>query len=102
MAFSRNEVLTEMTDSIGAVFLGLTVGCARCHDHKFDDFSQADYYRCKRSWPQTHEHDIVLADPKVKADWETRTEKIQSGDQAAQAGAGDGRGLASVSGCAPR
>jgi Protein of unknown function (DUF1553)/Protein of unknown function (DUF1549) len=41
----RQEQLTEMTDSAGAVFLGLTVGCARCHDHKFDPFPQADYYR---------------------------------------------------------
>ena len=34
IALSRNEVLTERTDAIGAVFLGLTVGCARCHNHK--------------------------------------------------------------------
>jgi hypothetical protein len=78
VAFSRNEVLTEMTDSIGAVFLGLTVGCARCHDHKFDDFSQADYYRLQAFLAQTQEHDIVLADAKTKADWETRTSKIQA------------------------
>ncbi len=78
VAFSRNEVLTEMTDSIGAVFLGLTVGCARCHDHKFDDFSQADYYRLQAFLAQTQEHDIVLADPKIKADWDARTGKIQA------------------------
>jgi hypothetical protein len=78
VAFSRNEVLTEMTDNIGAVFLGLTVGCARCHDHKFDDFSQADYYRFQAFLAQTQEHDIVLADPKVKADWDARTGKVQA------------------------
>jgi hypothetical protein len=78
VAFSRNEVLTEMTDSIGAVFLGLTVGCARCHDHKFDDFSQADYYRLQAFLAQTREYDIVLADPKVKADWDARTGKVQA------------------------
>lgn len=78
VAFSRNEVLTEMTDSIGAVFLGLTVGCARCHDHKFDDFSQADYYRLQAFLAQTQEHNIVLADAKTQADWESRTRTIQT------------------------
>jgi hypothetical protein len=46
---NRQEVLTEMTSGVGAAFLGLTVGCARCHDHKFDPFSQADYY-CLQSF----------------------------------------------------
>ena len=49
---AAHEVLTEMTDAIGSVFLGMTVGCARCHDHKFDAFSQEDYYACKRSSPR--------------------------------------------------
>jgi hypothetical protein len=95
VAFSRNEVLTEMTDSVGAVFLGLTVGCARCHDHKFDDFSQADYYRLQAFLAQTHEHDIVLAEPKVKADWETRTsaitKEIKQLKQALESAQGDER-----------
>ncbi|HTU90587.1 MAG TPA: DUF1549 and DUF1553 domain-containing protein [Gemmataceae bacterium] len=78
VAFSRNEALTEMTDSIGAVFLGLTVGCARCHDHKFDDFSQTDYYRLQAFLAQTQEHTIVLADARTKADWESRTRKVQA------------------------
>ncbi|MGH7172618.1 MAG: DUF1549 and DUF1553 domain-containing protein [Gemmataceae bacterium] len=78
VAFSRNEVLTDMTDSIGAVFLGLTVGCARCHDHKFDDFSQTDYYRLQAFLAQTQERTIVLADAKAKADWESRTRNIRA------------------------
>ncbi len=100
VAFSRNEVLTEMTDSVGAVFLGLTVGCARCHDHKFDDFSQADYYRLQAFLAQTHEHDIVLADPKVKADWESRTapsrRRLRNSSKRWRQ-----RRAASVSACAP-
>ncbi len=41
----RQELLTEMTNGVGAAFLGLTVACCRCHDHKFDPLPQSDYYR---------------------------------------------------------
>jgi hypothetical protein len=40
----ENEWLTDAADTTGAAFLGLTVGCARCHDHKYDPISQKDYY----------------------------------------------------------
>jgi hypothetical protein len=36
--------LTDIADTIGSAFLGLTVGCARCHDHKYDPISQRDYF----------------------------------------------------------
>ncbi len=44
---SREEVLEEMLTTVGQTFLGLTVNCARCHDHKFDPIPQTDYYRMK-------------------------------------------------------
>ena len=59
-AKNRQEVLTEMTDMIGAAFLGLTIGCARCHDHKFDAFSQLDYYRLQSFFASTVAHDQPL------------------------------------------
>ena len=40
----RMEVADEQLDTIGRVFLGQTLGCARCHDHKFDPIPTADYY----------------------------------------------------------
>lgn len=40
----RMEVVDEQVDTIGRTFLGLTLGCARCHDHKFDPVPTADYY----------------------------------------------------------
>ena len=52
VASSRNEVLVEMTNIVGAAFLGVTVGCARCHDHKFDPFRQSDYYRIWATSPR--------------------------------------------------
>ena len=38
------DIVDEQVDTIGKAFLGMTLGCARCHDHKFDPISQADYY----------------------------------------------------------
>ena len=41
----RTEYVVDRVDTFGAAFLGLTVGCARCHDHKYDPVSQRDYYQ---------------------------------------------------------
>ncbi len=41
----RQDVLNEITGTVGQVFLGFTVGCARCHDHKYDPIPQRDFYR---------------------------------------------------------
>jgi hypothetical protein len=38
------EWLTDAADTTGAAFLGITFGCARCHDHKYDPITQRDYY----------------------------------------------------------
>ena len=40
----RMDIIDEQLDTIGQAFLGLTLGCARCHDHKFDPITAADYY----------------------------------------------------------
>ena len=61
VASSRNEVLTERTDIIGTAFLGLTIGCARCHDHKFDPVSQRDYYQLQAFLAASREANLVLA-----------------------------------------
>jgi hypothetical protein len=78
VAFSRNEVLTEMTDAVGLVFLGLTVGCARCHDHMFDPVRQRDYYRLQAFLAATHEHDLQLGDAAEVKRWNAENDVIQA------------------------
>ena len=64
----RHMVLNEMTTTVGSVFLGLTVGCAQCHDHKSDPVSQADFYRLRaffESALQFKEQKLALAGGEV-------------------------------------
>lgn len=76
VALSRNEVLTTRTDVIGSAFLGLTLGCARCHDHKFDPIAQRDYYRLQAFLAATDEHDVVLVPQAERQAWQQQTEAI--------------------------
>lgn len=77
IALSRNEVLTERTDIIGTAFLGLSVGCARCHNHKLEPISQKDYYRLEAYLAATDEHDISLASEAETRAWNQRTTEVK-------------------------
>jgi mono/diheme cytochrome c family protein len=50
---TRYDALDDMLSTTGQAFLGLTVGCARCHDHKFDPIPTADYYRMLSTFTTT-------------------------------------------------
>ncbi len=52
---ARQDALNDLTSNVGSVFLGLSIGCAQCHDHKFDPLLQVDFYRL-----QAHFAGIVL------------------------------------------
>ena len=41
---NRVDYVMDMTETMGTLWLGLTLNCCRCHDHKFDSLTQADYY----------------------------------------------------------
>ena len=82
VASSRNEVLTEMTNVVGAAFLGVTVGCARCHDHKFDPFRQSDYYRLQGFFAQAQANDLIRATPEEQAAWNAKVQPLQTANAA--------------------
>jgi hypothetical protein len=77
-AYNRNEVLVEMTNVIGSAFLGVTLGCARCHDHKFDPIRQKDYYRIQAFFASTQHRDIPLSGSEEQAAWKKKTDVIEA------------------------
>ncbi len=81
----RQEMLNDITDAVGYAFLGVTVACARCHDHKFDPILHKDYYRLQSFFANTMIHDNVVLDSperqqefkQQQARWEEATAAIR-------------------------
>ncbi len=64
---ARQDSLDEMVNNIGQTFLGLSVGCARCHDHKFDPISAKDYYAMQAIVAGVEYNDRRLRTPEAEA-----------------------------------
>ena len=79
-------IVTDMTDTAGELFLGLSMGCAHCHNHKFDPILQKDYYRLRAFFtPVQWRDDLKLATPDQQrehdarlAKWEAATAEIRA------------------------
>ena len=74
------DELDDMLSTTGSAFLGLTIGCARCHEHKFDPIPQADYYSLLSFFRNVRLYEspkytldsanyVPLAEPAKLADW---------------------------------
>jgi hypothetical protein len=81
----RQDLLDDVTDVFGLAFLGLTVGCARCHDHKFDPLTQTGYYRLQAFFAGLVHRDVPLADAAARAEharrqaaWEEATGAVRA------------------------
>jgi hypothetical protein len=67
------DILNDITDVTGEVFLGLSIGCARCHDHKFDPILQKDYYRLQAFFaPLLPRDDLTIARPQQWAEYQMK------------------------------
>jgi hypothetical protein len=83
----RQETLDDITNTTGSAFLGLTVGCARCHDHKYDPILHKDYYRLQAFFANTSFGDGPLPvkdlatrrmHEEQKTAWEEKTKDIRA------------------------
>lgn len=76
----KYQITTDITDTVGQVFLGQTVGCARCHDHKFDKISSKEYFQLQSFFANTSEVNDI---PAPIGDWEREYQKQDAAWKAA-------------------
>ncbi len=74
----RQELLNDLTDNTAFAFLGVTLGCARCHDHKFDPLLHKDYYRLQAFFANLRiEDEAPLVSPNEVAEHQVQMEKYR-------------------------
>lgn len=59
-AKSRDQLMADLVNTTGSAFLGVTLACCRCHDHKYDPFSQADHFRLQAFFAAVKAHDPII------------------------------------------
>jgi mono/diheme cytochrome c family protein len=73
----RQDSLDDLITTTSLTFMGLTVGCARCHDHKFDPITQKDYYRIQAVFFSTKPVSYPLVGPDQVAAHKAETQRIE-------------------------
>src|SRR5262249_4606479 len=70
----------------GLAFLGMTIGCARCHNHKFEPISASDYFRLQAFFtPAEFRRDLTVADKAQRADYDKQMQAYQALTKTTQA-----------------
>ena len=73
------DILAEITDVTGDVFLGMGISCARCHDHKFDPILQKDYYRLQAFFaPLAPREDMPIASAVQRKQYSAQLQEWES------------------------
>ena len=75
-AKKRADIVDEQIDTVGRVFLGLSLGCARCHDHKFDPVPERDYYALAGIFHSTSIENRELRTPETEARAAEREDQV--------------------------
>ncbi len=73
----RQEALDDLITTTSLTFMGMTVGCARCHDHKFDPIPQKDFYRIQAIFAPTRPVSYPLASADVVSAHKAETQRIE-------------------------
>jgi hypothetical protein len=73
---TRQDDLDDMVSTTGAAFLGLTMGCARCHNHKYDPLAQKDYYRMVAVFAPSVRSNIPLAPAHIVENFEKQVFEV--------------------------
>ena len=76
-AITREEEMEDLVSVVGQTFLGLTVNCARCHDHKFDPIPLSDYYRVRAVFDGVRHGDRAVEGTLEREDREMRRAAAQ-------------------------
>ena len=79
---ARADERHDRVDVTTRGFLGLTVGCARCHDHKYDPIPTTDYYSLAGVFYNTDYHEYPLSDPEAVEETKQQKEYIESREKA--------------------
>ncbi len=66
VALEEAQIVENQIDTLAKAFQGLTVSCARCHDHKFDAISTADYYALFGTLASSRQSQVIIDAPEVK------------------------------------
>ena len=74
----RQDALDDVITTTSLTLMGMTVGCARCHDHKFDPIRQQDFYRIQAVFAPTRPVNHPLVAPDVVAAHRAETQRIEA------------------------